>query len=99
MPRPVGKARGLMLDAVQTVLLKSGRPVAVAPPVPPACISKNPLVSWNGTAEAARAFALSMPLITCADRVTLLVINDESSESLGEEVVANSLRYPPSGPC
>ncbi len=65
-------------DAVERTLLGSGRPVFLAPAKPPATIGENIALGWNGSAEAVRAMAAALPLLTTARAVTVIGIGDAS---------------------
>ena len=65
-------------DAVERTLLGSGRPVFLAPAKPPATIGENIALGWNGSAEAVRAMAAALPLLTAARAVTVISIGDAS---------------------
>ncbi len=75
-------------DFFQDMLLDSGRPVLVVPPltqmiaIPP----KRVVVAWQPTREAARAVHDAMPLLKTAEQVDVLVIDPKVGESAhGEE--------------
>lgn len=63
------------VDAVvmlEAALLTSGRPLLIAPDLPPATVGRRIAIAWNGGAEAARAVGFSMGVITRADEVHIL---------------------------
>ena len=72
--RPEPKAIGLHLRALESGLFESGRPVLLAPPVPPRRFGTNVLIAWNCSTEQARTTALAMPLLARADKVTVLYV-------------------------
>ena len=74
MNRPDAKSSPVHNRAIESGLFDSGRPMLLAPPVPPRQIATNVLVAWNGSTEQARATAFAMPLLRMADRVTLLTV-------------------------
>ncbi len=61
---------------LEATLLESGRPLLVVPPGgiknPPDSVA----IGWNGSAEAARAVAHAMPLLTRAERVTVIAVEE-----------------------
>lgn len=65
------------------LLLQGGRPLLLVPTAasaaqaPAPTISRHPLLAWDGSAQAARAFTDALPLLHLAERVTLLVLNAE----------------------
>jgi nucleotide-binding universal stress UspA family protein len=62
------------------VVVGSGRPVMAIPVIgaPPA-VGRRILVAWNGSREAARAVNDAMPILECAESVTVLCVNPETS--------------------
>jgi nucleotide-binding universal stress UspA family protein len=68
------KAPSLRNRTIETALFESGRPILLAPPLPPRQVATNVLVAWNGSTEQARATAFAMPLLRLADRVTVLTV-------------------------
>lgn len=59
-------------DALHAVLFDSGRPVMVAPRVPPEQLGRRVCIGWNGTAESAAAVAGGLPWIERAEVVRVL---------------------------
>ncbi|HZB90594.1 MAG TPA: universal stress protein [Stellaceae bacterium] len=67
--RPVGAG------VVEAVLLSAGRPVLAVPFIGAASLGQRVLIAWNASREAARAVNDALPLLTAAERVTVLSIN------------------------
>lgn len=61
---------------IETAMMEAGRPVLLSPTPVPDKVGQHALVAWNGSAEAARAVAMTMPLLTRADKVTVITVND-----------------------
>jgi nucleotide-binding universal stress UspA family protein len=59
-------------DALHAVLFDSGRPVLIAPQVPPPTIGSRVCLGWNGTAESASAVYAALPWLRRADAVRIL---------------------------
>src|SRR5579872_79488 len=59
-------------DALHAVLFDSGRPVLIAPRVPPASIGRRVCIAWNGTAESAAAVWAAIPWMQRAEAVRVL---------------------------
>lgn len=59
-------------DALHAVLFDSGRPVLIAPHVPPTSMGNRVCVAWNGTAESASAVQAAMPWMQRASAVRVL---------------------------
>lgn len=75
---------GLTLNAA---LLESGKPLVLAPATAPTVIGKRVAIAWNGSAEAARAVAAALPLMTGAELVTVLTANENDSVAGAEELI------------
>ena len=64
------------------VALSAGRPVLVVPYVGAGHeVGKNVLVAWNGSREATRAVNDALPILKCADKVTVLAVNPRKGDS------------------
>jgi nucleotide-binding universal stress UspA family protein len=72
--RPGTKSTGLHNHGLGSGLFESGRPILLAPPIPPKQIATNVLIAWNGSTEQTRAIVFAMPLLKQAKRVTVLSI-------------------------
>src|SRR3954471_8404157 len=59
-------------DALHAVLFDSGRPVLIAPQVPPTKIGNRVCVAWNGTAESAASVQAALPWMQQAEAVRVL---------------------------
>lgn len=66
--------RNLGTNTLKAALFNTGRPVLVCPPSKqePQVLGARVAIAWNGSSEAARAVALSLPLIQEADEVIVL---------------------------
>ncbi len=67
-------------DMIQTALFDSGRPTLLVPMVAQKSIAKRIVIAWNGSTEAARAVAMTMPLLHQAEAVFIVTVNDEYNE-------------------
>ena len=70
--RPGG--RGARMTAMEAALFDSGRPVLMAPPMPPKSFGQNALIHWNASTETARVMLMALPILRKAKRVTLLTV-------------------------
>ena len=61
---------------IEAVLARSGRPVLLAPAQTPAEIGRFITVAWNGSPQAVRALAASLPLLVEAESVLLITAGD-----------------------
>ena len=62
---------------IQTALFESGHPTLLVPPVVPATIANRIVIAWNGSTEAARAVAMTMPLLQQAEAVFIVTVNED----------------------
>ena len=68
-------------DLVEQVMLGSGRPVLVLPPVwRPTHVGNRVLIAWTGSREAARAVNDAIPLMDHAERVLVLSLQTPGDE-------------------
>jgi nucleotide-binding universal stress UspA family protein len=63
-------------STVEEVLMRSGRPVLLAPAEPPSHIGHVVAIAWNGSPQAVRALAASLPFLQEANTVVLLTAGD-----------------------
>jgi nucleotide-binding universal stress UspA family protein len=78
----VGRSKrpnGLPPDFIETLLLKSGRPILLAAPQAPRNFAGTIMVCWRETPEVARALAAAMPLLTRAKRVVFVGVEEKSN--------------------
>lgn len=73
---------------IQTALFESGRPTLLVPPVIPATIATRIIIAWNGSTEAARAVAITMPLLQQAEAVFVVTVNDDEDQHDPSELAA-----------
>jgi nucleotide-binding universal stress UspA family protein len=59
------------------IVMKSGRPVLVAPPKFTGAIGEAVAVAWKDGPESARALTVAMPLLTKAQRVLLVFVRED----------------------
>lgn len=73
VPKP-DRDRNVGSNSLKAALFRTGRPVLMCPPADtiPADLGAHLAIGWNGSMEASRAVALSLPLIGCASEVTVL---------------------------
>jgi len=76
---------GLPVDLAERLLVSCGRPILLAPIHERRNSSGTVMVCWKETAEAARALAVSMPILSGAKRVVLIAI-DEGANGTPEGV-------------
>ncbi|HVC60876.1 MAG TPA: universal stress protein [Acetobacteraceae bacterium] len=92
-----GDGEPVMLDALEAVLLESGRPLLIAPARPPEQIGRHIAIAWKDTPEAARAVAGATPLLHAAETVTVVAVpeNSRSGTESGERLCRALLWHNP----
>lgn len=92
-PRDVSPDRAALLEVA---VMEAGRPVIVVPDAELQSIATTILVAWNGSAEAARAVSMSMPLLSRAQRVVVVTVDDgdvkAEPDSLADTLRANGVQ-------
>lgn len=80
-------SENLGFNTLKEALFTSGRPVLISTEsdATDMKIGQNVAIGWNGSLQAARAVALAMPLIECADKVTILTGGRPSHSATPEE--------------
>jgi nucleotide-binding universal stress UspA family protein len=86
--KPASFAEATLEDA----LFESGRPVLMAPAVPPPSIGERVLVAWNGSTETARTVAFAMPFLKRAARVEVVSVEGAWTPGPSSEDLAKSLK-------
>jgi nucleotide-binding universal stress UspA family protein len=66
---------------IEEMLLYSGRPILIAPPVSPVSLTGTVVVGWKETPEAARTLAAAVPLLKHAKNVILLGVSEAGAAS------------------
>lgn len=82
---------GLGINTLQAALFETGRLVLMCPEQVPDSVGANVAVAWNGSAEAARAVALSLALMKKAKTVTVLAARTDSGETTSADALARYL--------
>jgi nucleotide-binding universal stress UspA family protein len=89
-----GKLASLAEATLEDALFESGRPVLMAPPVPPASIGERVLVAWNGSTETARTLGFAMPFLERATSVQVVSVEGGMTPGpSGEELAHNLTRH------
>jgi nucleotide-binding universal stress UspA family protein len=93
----VARTPELSSERIYSLVMRSGRPVLIAPSRPVHAIGQTVVVAWKDTPEAARALAASLPLLLRAKRVIILSLSDNSAgddtDRLSVESVVKALRW------
>lgn len=88
--RPSDDPRGPYMSTFEAGLFESGRPILLAPPVPPPHVGRNILIAWNCSTEQARATAFAMPFLARAEQITIITVDQATVPGpTAEELAAN----------
>lgn len=68
-------------DAIEQVLIQSGRPVLLAPADAPAAFGTTIAIAWNGSAEAVRATVAALPFLVDAKAVAIITLEEQHEAS------------------
>ena len=68
-------------DVIEQTLALSGRPVLLAPALPPKTIAERVALGWNGSAAAVRAMTGALSFLGTARETIVLTIGEEHQES------------------
>ena len=90
--RPLAGKPQPSMATLEAVLFETGRPVLIAPPVPPKSLGNTVVIAWNGSTETARTLGLGMPFLRSADRVIVLTMEGWSVPGPSGEQLTASLR-------
>lgn len=74
-------------DAIEQTLLRSGRPVLLAPAKPPASLGETIAFGWDGSSSAVHALAGTLKLLAAARRVIVITVGTANGASSGTAVV------------
>jgi nucleotide-binding universal stress UspA family protein len=69
-------------DTIEQVLVGSGRPVLLAPADAPSAVGSTIAIAWNGSPEAVRALAASLPFLLKAEAVWLLTAQIKDTDCI-----------------
>jgi nucleotide-binding universal stress UspA family protein len=90
--RPGDDPNGPHMSTFEAGLFESGRPILLAPPIPPAQVGRNVLIAWNCSTEQARATAFAMPFLSRAQRVTIVTVDGATVPGPSAEDMAANLK-------
>ncbi|NQU61278.1 MAG: universal stress protein [Rhodospirillales bacterium] len=86
--RPTANSDVSSTLTLNAALFDTGRPVLVVPDGGAVDFGKHVAISWNGSAQSARAVSSAMPLIAAANKVTVLTAgSDRTSSAVASELV------------
>ncbi len=90
--RPVRGANIAAMSILEAALFEGGRPILIAPPVPPKSLDQHVVIAWNGSTETARTIAFSMPFLINSEKVTVISIDGFGVSGPSCSEVARQLR-------
>jgi nucleotide-binding universal stress UspA family protein len=90
--KPNAESETPLAATLDAALFDTGRPVLVAPTAATA-IGSRIAIAWNGSAQAARVVAGSMPFLRTADRVMVLTVGEIGRSASATDLVAYLARH------
>lgn len=82
------------LETLEAALMDTGRPLLIAPGIPPDSLGKRIVIAWKDTPEAARAVSCALPFIARAETVTIVnVADDADSQDQSGARLMRALRW------
>jgi len=91
--RPTVHSEAPSVVTFNAAVFESGRPVLVAPTEVLRSFGQKVAISWNGSAEAARAVTAALPLIKHADSVCILNVDTDDTDAEGAADLAEYLAW------
>lgn len=93
----MGRDEELSSDRIVNVLMRSGRPLLLAPEKPVNAFGQKVAIAWKATAEAARTLTAAAPILARAGNVTILSVSENPSgddtDRLSAEHLVNQLAW------
>ena len=90
--RPIGGKAVPSMATLEAVLFETGRPMIIAPPLPPTTLGQTIVIAWNGSTETARSVAFAAPFLRKAGRIVVLSIEGWGVPGPSGQQLAQSLR-------
>jgi nucleotide-binding universal stress UspA family protein len=90
--RPIAGKAVPSMATLEAVLFETGRPILIAPPIPPTRLGDTIVIAWNGSTETARSVAFAAPFLRKAKRIVVLSIEGWGVPGPAGLQLANSLR-------
>lgn len=76
LPQPEERSPDTLLEAIDTAMFETGRPVAFIPATAPSIIGNRIMIAWNGSIQAALAVSAALPLLRLVPQVEIIQIGD-----------------------
>jgi nucleotide-binding universal stress UspA family protein len=69
-------------DVIEETLLRSGRPILLAPATVPPVLGETMAIGWDGSVQSVRAVAAALPMLLQAKRIVILTVGDRPEADL-----------------
>ena len=90
--RPISGKAVPSMATLEAVLFETGRPMLIAPPIPPTLLGDTVVIAWNASTETARSVAFATPFLRRAKRVIVLSVEGWSVPGPSGAELADMLR-------
>jgi nucleotide-binding universal stress UspA family protein len=90
--RPSSDPRDPRQATLETALFESGRPILVAPPLPPRTLGEVVVIAWNASTETARTVSFAMPFLKQARKVTVVSVTSAMSPGPTPDLLVRALQ-------
>lgn len=87
----MGRDESLSRERIISVLMRSGRPLLLAPEKPVDIVGRRIAIAWKECAEAARALTAARSFLLCADSVAILGVAEDAPEGDDTRLCAEHL--------
>ena len=91
--RPKDSADVIANSIAESALMGTGRPVLLAPATVPRRLGASVAIAWNGSVEASKAVACSMPFLMSAKTVTAISVVEDRGENHNLDGLVRYLRW------
>jgi nucleotide-binding universal stress UspA family protein len=91
LARPDPKSN-LGYGTLEAALFETGRLLLMVPPKPVDAIGAHVAIGWHGRTETSRAIAVALPMLTGADKVTVIAVNTGDPMPLSGHALVEYLR-------
>lgn len=81
----------LARERLDALIISAGKPVLVAPSVPPGAVGRNVVLAWKNTAEAARAVTAALPILAHAKQVIVAAVAESRTDEDADQESATGV--------
>jgi len=92
-PQPTGESDVSLTLALNAALFDTGRPVLVVPPGGGNAMGRKVAISWNGSAQSARAVGSALPFLKNAEDTTVFSVESPRTQSSKSREVSEYLGW------